>query len=74
MELTEAKFEELQIKVADATSDIFRETVVAFLKDYNRSKRSWDAGHKDLKVDANELDMVISAAQEYVINSFFCSK
>jgi len=62
MELTEAKFEELQMKVADATSDAFRETIVSFVKDYNRSQRAWDRGHKDIKVNEDTLDGLFSQA------------
>jgi hypothetical protein len=70
MELTENKVEELQIKVAEATSDAFRKTILDFVKDYNRTQRCWDRGHEDihLKVCENTLDRLFSQACKDIID------
>jgi len=62
MELTEDQLSEIQMKVSDATSDAFRETIVAFVKAHNESQKAWDGDHIDFKVCENTIDMLFSQA------------
>ena len=68
MKLTEDQLSDIYIKVSEATSDSFRETLLAFVKDYNKSKKELDGDHKDFYVDENTIDMLFSNACEGVID------
>ncbi len=68
MKLTENQLEWIQDKVKDQVSDKFRETILAFVKDYNKSAKELDGDHKDFYVDENTIDMLFSNACEEVID------
>jgi hypothetical protein len=68
MELTEDQLSEIQMKVSDATSGSFRETILAFVKDYNKSKKELDGDHKDFYVSEDTIDALFSRACEGVID------
>ena len=68
MELTETKVEEIKAEVSDKTATAFRETILAFVKDYNKSAKELDGDHKDFYVDENTIDMLFSNACEEVID------
>ena len=68
MELTEDQLSEIQMKVSDATSGSFRETILSFVKDYNKSQKELDGDHKDFYVDENTIDALFSNACEGVID------
>ena len=68
MKLTENQLELIQDKVKDQVSDKFRETILAFVKDYNKSKKELDVDHKDFYVNENTIDALFSYSCDKVID------
>jgi hypothetical protein len=68
MKLTEDQLSEIQMKVSDATSGSFRETILSFVKDYNKSQKLLDGDYEDFCVSEDTIDALFSRACDDVIS------